>query len=363
MTVVIMGALVGLAFGYALQRGRFCVNTAFRDVLVLRNSRLLRAWALAVVVQLIGVQIVVALGWLNPDIPPLWWPANVAGGLLFGVGMVLAGGCASGTCYRVGEGMLGSLTALLGFGLMTVIADQGALQPLQEALRTPVGFDGSAPPLTLSGLVGLPSWLVAGALSALVLAWIARERRISARRGWPWLATGLAIGAVAFVAWLSSSATGRSYGLSITGPIRSLFQYLVTGEASFIDWGSYMLLGLIAGAGLAGLLYGERKLRVPQAGRLLQSLGGGLLMGFGAQVAGGCNIGHSLTGLAVLSAASVITTISIVLGAWAMSFLMFMNGAAVLSRWVAQLVPAGGTQSTPDRQPSPESITAKEDAT
>lgn len=364
MTVVLMGALVGLAFGYALQRGRFCVNTAFRDVLVLRNSRLLRAWALAIVVQLIGVQLVLALGWFEPDIPPFWWPANVAGGLLFGMGMVLAGGCASGTCYRVGEGMLGSFVALIGFGLMTVVLDQGALHPLQHALRTPVGWDGAAPALTLSGLVGVPSWLLAGVLAVAVLAWIARERRVSARRGWPWLITGLAIGTIAVVAWLSSSATGRNYGLSVTGPIRSLFQYLVTGEASFLDWGSYMLLGLVAGAGLGSLLYGERKLRVPQPGRLLQSLGGGLLMGIGAQVAGGCNIGHSLTGLAVLSGASVVTTVAIVLGAWAMSFLMFMNGATVLAHWAAKLVPASREPTAPDgpeRQPSPESMVAKED--
>lgn len=359
MTVVLMGALVGLAFGYALQRGRFCVNTAFRDVFVLRNSRLLRAWALAVIVQLIGVQIVLALGWFSPDVPPLWWPANIVGGLLFGMGMVLAGGCASGTCYRVGEGMLGSFVALLGFGLMTVFVDQGALHPLQEVLRTPLGLGESAPALTLSGLVELPSWVIAGALSLGVLTWIARERRISARRGWPWLATGLAIGAVALVAWLSSSATGRYYGLSVTGPIRSLFQYVLTGDGRFLDWGSYMLLGLIAGAALGGWLYGERKLRVPQPGRLLQSLGGGLLMGFGAQVAGGCNIGHSLTGLAVLSGASVLTTVAIVLGAWAMSFLMFMNGAAVLSRWWSQWVPVGRPRRAP--QPSPESMTAKED--
>lgn len=359
MTVVLMGALVGLAFGYALQRGRFCVNTAFRDVLVLRNSRLLRAWALAVVVQLIGLQIVLALGWFNPDIPPFWWPANVVGGLLFGMGMVLAGGCASGTCYRVGEGMLGSFVALLGFGLMTVIVDQGALHPLQDVLRTPLGMGESAPPLTLSGLIGLPSWAIAGALSLGVLAWIACERKIAARRGWPWLVTGLAIGTVAIVAWLSSSATGRYYGLSVTGPIRSLFQYLISGDAGFLDWGSYMLLGLIAGAGLGGWLYGERKLRVPQPGRLLQSLGGGLLMGVGAQVAGGCNIGHSLTGLAVLSSASLLTTVAIVLGAWAMSYLMFMNGASRLSRWITRLAPAGRAAPTPE--PSPDSMTAKED--
>lgn len=351
---IIGGLLVGLGFGYALQRGRFCVNTAFRDVLLIRDSTLLRAWALAVIIQMLGLQLVLAFRLFTPDVPPFWWPANLAGGLAFGMGMVLAGGCASGTCYRTGEGMLGSFVALLGFGLMTVVADSGAASPLQSALRTaPIVMGGAAP--TLPGMLGLPAWALAAALASAVGFWLARSRRDTTRRGWTWVGTGVAIGLVALAAWLSSSETGRFYGLSVTGPIRSLFQYAVTGETAFLDWGSYMLLGLIGGAWVGGALHGEAKLRLPQPRRTLQALGGGLLMGFGAQVAGGCNIGHSLTGLAVLSPASLMTTASIVLGAWTMSFLMFMDGPNVLSELFQRLLklmrPGDEVAPTAEEQP------------
>ncbi len=330
-----LGLLVGLAFGYALQRGRFCVNSAFRDVLLIRDATLLRTWALAVAVQLLGLQILLAFQLFEPDVPPLWPAANAVGGFLFGMGMVLAGGCASGTCYRVGEGMLGSLFAFLGFGFMTVVVDAGALRPLQESLRQPVMLDRGPP--TLPALLGVPPWTLALAVGLPILAWALRSAlrgrgRAPCQRGWPWLFTGLVLGLIGLVAWLSSAAAGRNYGLSITGPIRSWFRYLVTGDPGFLDWGSWMLAGLIVGSFVAARLSGEAKLRLPPPSRTLQALSGGLLMGLGAQLAGGCNIGHGLTGLAVLSLGSVLTTISIVLGAWTMSFLLFMEGLEKLKR-------------------------------
>lgn len=334
MQTVILGSIVGLAFGYAIQRGRFCVNSAFRDVLLLRDVTLLRTWALAVMVQMVGLQAILATGILPAEVPQFFWPANLVGGFVFGIGMVLAGGCASGTCYRVGEGMLGSLIALAGFGAMTVIVGLGALRPLQDLLRAPlIMLNGSAP--TLSGLLGLPGWLVAVGIALPLLIWVIRAKRVTYQRGWPWQATGLVLGLIGVIAWLSSAATGRNYGLSITGPLRSLFGYLFTGDAGFLDWGSYMLLGIIGGAALAAFLYGEAKLRLPPPGRTLQALIGGLFMGFGAQLAGGCNIGHGFTGLAILSIASIVSTVSIVLGAWTMSFLLFMEGPTKIASWLA----------------------------
>jgi uncharacterized membrane protein YedE/YeeE len=350
-----LGVLIGLAFGYALQRGRFCVNSAFRDALLIRDGTLLGTWALAVAIQLLGLQLLLASTELFiPDVPPLWPAANALGGFVFGMGMVLAGGCASGTCYRAGEGMLGSLLALLGFGLMTVIVDVGALRPLQELVRRPLVMSKEP---TLPALLGVPAWALALGLSLPVLAWALwsawRVRgRAPYQRGWPWLFTGLALGLIGITAWVSSAAAGRAYGLSITGPIRSWFRYLMTGDAGLLDWGSWMLLGLIAGALIAAKLYGEAKLRLPPPGRTLQALGGGILMGLGAQLAGGCNIGHGFTGLAILSLGSLLTTVFIVLGAWAMSSLLFMEGFAKLNARLAKLLRGGiRVRSQTRRQP------------
>lgn len=316
------GLSVGLAFGYALQRGRFCTNTGFRDILLTRDTTLFRAWALAVLVQLAGVTVLAGFGLLPVSVPPLWVGANVLGGVAFGVGMVLAGGCSSGTCYRVGEGMAGSLLALITFGLGVVVADRGALAPLERALRaaTPAGA-----PVTLPALLHAHTWWVTAAIALVLGSWLVRSGRSSYRSGgWPWQASGVALGVVGVAAWLGSAASGRDFGLSMTGPLRTWFAPLF-GAPLALDWGSLLIAGLLAGSFLSAALHRELRWRVPKSGRLLQSMIGGGLMGVGAQVAGGCTIGHSLTGLSVLSLGSILTTASILLGAWAAAYLAFVR--------------------------------------
>lgn len=340
MLGLLSGLAVGLAFGYALQRGRFCTNTGFRDVLMIRDDTLLRAWALAVLVQMLGVTALVGADLLPVTVPPLWLGANLLGGLAFGVGMVLAGGCSSGTCYRVGEGLAGSLVALIAFGVGIVVMADGALAPLQQRLRRPLGAADGAPP-TLPGLLGVDAWWVVGALTLALAVWFWRSGRSRYRSGgWDWRGAGLALGVVGVAAWLASTAAGRPYGLSMTGPLRSWFDGLFAGALA-LDWGSLLIVGLLAGSFLSALAHGELRWRVPRGGRLLQSGGGGLLMGLGAQLAGGCTIGHSLTGLSVLSVGSVVSTAAILLGAWGAAYWLFVRPAQRMQRELAAERPAG----------------------
>jgi hypothetical protein len=346
--------MVGMALGYALQRGRFCVNTAFRDLLLMRDTTLLRAWAAALLIQLVGIQLFAGLNLVKPDVPPFFWQANILGGFCFGVGMVLAGGCGSGTCYRVGEGMVGSLIALMGFGLATVATDAGALKPVQDTLRAQtLLINGAAPQLVHlvppAPFPWLHVWVIGAIIAVALFIWLWRTGPSRHQQGWPWKVTGWALGIISLAAWLSSSASGRAYGLSITGPIRSLFEFVTTGDLRLLDWGSYLLIGLFVGSFIAGRLYGEAKLRLPQAGRTLQALGGGVLMGFGAQVAGGCNIGHGFTGLSLLALGSLTTTAFIVLGAWTTSFFLFMDGAERLKNLGRRPAPVGGRATAQER--------------
>ena len=322
---LLSGAIVGIAFGVALQRGRFCINTGFRDVLLIRDATMVRAWALAVAVQMAFVAALNAAGWLPLSVPPLWWAANIAGGL-FGVGMVLAGGCSSGTCYRVGEGMAGSILALLGFGAGILLASRGALAPVEHWLRSgAVTVDGATP--TLANALGLDALWVSLAVAAAIGLWLWRAPAPRpASGGWSWRTSGLALGGIGVAAWLASTASGRTFGLSMTGPLRTWFDAAFTG-ATVLDWGSVLIAALIAGSFLSAWWHRELRWRLPQGPRLLQSGAGGVVMGVGAQIAGGCNIGHSLTGLSVLSLGSALTTACIMLGAWFMAYLLFVRPA------------------------------------
>ena len=92
LKALLLGLPVGVAFGYALQRGRFCMNTAFRDVFLIRDTTLVRAWVLALLIQMVGVQAMAGLGLFQVGMAPFWWQAALLGGLVFGWGMALSGG-------------------------------------------------------------------------------------------------------------------------------------------------------------------------------------------------------------------------------------------------------------------------------
>ena len=57
LTFVITGLAVGLAFGFVLQKGRFCVNTGFRDIILMKDYTVFRAYLLAVIIAIIGANL------------------------------------------------------------------------------------------------------------------------------------------------------------------------------------------------------------------------------------------------------------------------------------------------------------------
>lgn len=96
----------GVLFGIVFQRSRFCLVNAFREPFMTGASEHARSAVLALVISLIGFAILKvtdlkdATEWVFPS----FWFGALTGGILFGVGMVLAGGCGAGSIWRVGEG-------------------------------------------------------------------------------------------------------------------------------------------------------------------------------------------------------------------------------------------------------------------
>src|SRR5262245_52928199 len=128
----------GVAFGYVIQRGGFCLTRAIANAALSRDTALLRAYILALLVAMVGVHALEAVGAVDIPIRPLHWVANSIGGLLFGVGMILSGGCSGSTWYRVGEGAVGACVVLLGFAIGATIVGVGILAPVRTALQRPV---------------------------------------------------------------------------------------------------------------------------------------------------------------------------------------------------------------------------------
>lgn len=84
--------LIGAWLGVVVQRGDFCMHSAFRELVAGRPGRMMRAYLVALATQLVVVNALAALGWLVTPFPPVTVAATAVGGLVFGAGMVLAKG-------------------------------------------------------------------------------------------------------------------------------------------------------------------------------------------------------------------------------------------------------------------------------
>jgi len=111
--------LFGVAFGVVLQRSRFCLVRAFREPFVSGETEHTKAAALALVLSVIGFSILKATDLKDASewVFPSFWFGALVGGTLFGVGMVLAGGCGAGSIWRAGEGHLKLWIAVFFFAI------------------------------------------------------------------------------------------------------------------------------------------------------------------------------------------------------------------------------------------------------
>ncbi len=329
---IISGLVIGLLFGFALQKGRFCMNSAFRDPLVFKDFTLLKAVFLALIVELIGFHILSHLGIITLAPKSFFILGAIIGGFIFGIGMVIAGGCASGTAYRVGEGMVASMLALLAFASTAYFAKDGFLSGITKTIQ-----QQDLGKITLSSVTGIPAWLFVIALSIIGIYFLFRQKEDSSsdteksifnrifKSGWNWKVTGITIGIIGILAFIFSPLSGRNYALGITTGFETIVKSIITGQ-NFLTWESFEVIGLIIGAFIAALIANEFKIRIPPIKMGVQAFIGGILLGLGAIIAGGCNIGHILSGVPQLAISSIIAGTFIILGAWTAAYFMFMRG-------------------------------------
>ena len=162
-----MAALFGLAFGLIIERAQVCFTSAFRDLWITGRTQMAKAILAGMAVGTIGVYSYVQLG-LDPKI---FWagPNAVIGGLLFGFGIVLAGGCETGWMYRAVEGQVHfwwvGLGNVIGSTLLALVWDD--LAPLIA-----INYDKVNLLKTLGPQGGLlATYVMLGLSLALVIWW------------------------------------------------------------------------------------------------------------------------------------------------------------------------------------------------
>jgi uncharacterized membrane protein YedE/YeeE len=317
----------GLIFGYAIQRGGFCLTRALSNAVLMRDGNILRAYVLALLVAMVGVQLIETLGLVDIPVRPLRWLSNIVGGLLFGVGIILSGGCSGSTWYRVGEGAIGAWVVLLGFALGATAAGVGILSPVRTLLQKPtvtVG-DGGAP--TLANIVGLSPWIVIAVIIVLGGIWLIRGQREPEHGKWPWPVTGAAVGVMIAVGWWASAFGDRPVGITFAANTGHLLTYPLVGYPNRVTWSMLMALGVPIGAFVAAWTTDQFRWKLPAGWSLVKIFAGGLLMGAGALVAEGCNINQGLTNSATLALGSLLTLASMTAGACGTLWLLFLRNS------------------------------------
>jgi hypothetical protein len=289
------------------------MNSAFRDVIFVNDITLLRAWLVALAVAIVGANGFEALGFFGDDglTRQVFAPvAAILGGYIFGLGIVMAGGCGSGVLYKQGEGTFAAFVAMLGFGLSLIASYHGPLQPLMKVLksyRVPIGTgDDAIFNPALWDIFGGPhyKWIVIAVVVAAMLPVIIKGSPFGKqpKKGWSWSLGGLLVGIMIIAAlWTSYQWGGRARGLSFSGPLAESMMFFLTGDSGArndqlfsilgygaISWSALYVIGVPLGAFISSKGLGEFKLTTPrEATELVRVFFGGVVMGIGGALAGG----------------------------------------------------------------------------
>ncbi|MCP5073161.1 MAG: YeeE/YedE family protein [Rhodobacteraceae bacterium] len=335
------GLLIGLLFGYIVYITNFCTMGSISDILSFGDYRRFRSWLLAGAVGMIGVAGLQGVGVADfADsmylLPNLNWLANVSGGLIFGFGMVFAGGCISRNLVRAGSGDLRSLVVLMITGLFGYMTIGGLLGPLRVAV-----FSGSTVDLTEMGLESQGSGAILAAVSGMSLSSASTVALVvlvgaivvfcfkdSAFRNSPMhLIAGVGIGLCIVAGWLLTGLAQDDFAdtpvalisLSYVRPTGDAMDYLMRSTAlGAPGFGVVTLAGALLGGFFGALSKGRLHLTTfADKKDSIRNMFGAALMGIGGVLALGCTVGQGLTGVSTLAVGSFITLAFIILGGMA----------------------------------------------
>jgi hypothetical protein len=369
---------VGFLFGFFLEKADLCGASAFSEIILVKDWQKFLGICTVIVVSMIGFAALSALGWVKLNPKPMIWANYIVGGIAFGVGIVLAGGCVSGCLFKSGQGNLNSMAGLVGIPLGVAAVEYGPLHGVTVYLKQFIIKAPGGSSVTFSSVTGLPYWLLAAmfAVAAVAVAWGFKKKkpahansikkddmpffqRIMTKPWKPWQA-GIAIGILACFAYLSSSASGRNYPLGVThgvlhaqllltdAPLKHVYapkapsfevQKAIGASmanpekpAKKVSWWLILeVFALVLGAFTSAKLSNKIKFLPRPPDQTAIAFVGGILLGLGAAIAGGCVVGNIMSGVALMSVGNVIFFATVVLANWVTTWFYLMGGSLLKS--------------------------------
>jgi len=336
-----LGFVLALVFGYVANKTSFCTMGAVSDVVNMGNWERMRAWLTAIGVAILGTSLLVYHGDLDIGMtyytrPTLFWFAALVGGLAFGVGMTLAGGCGQRTLVRLGAGNLKSVVVFIFLGYTALVTMNGVLYEFaQFTLRAEVFVVRLDQMQTVPEILGLPgreAHLAIGALLAialLIFAFANRDFRASKDN----IFGGIVVGLVVVAGWYVTGKLGYAENefmeiaylgtdsrlaesMTFVGPLAYTMDLWAYWRDKSVTFGVASVFGVMVGSFLYAVIHRTfhwEYFTSPQD--MFRHIIGAVLMGFGGVVAMGCTIGQGVTGVSTLALGSFIVLFGIIAGA------------------------------------------------
>jgi len=274
----------GFIYGMCLQYGRFCFASAFRDLFAVGVPRMVVGIMIATVLFAITSAFVSSTGWSTFHAAPVSMHAAIAG-LIFGVGMVFAGGCASGSLYKAGEGNGVSMLVILSISVtQSTFVDMGGwlnkLVPAswtasaaQKGLPTSIGVtDGwvdqylagyvwNQPVKTFAGALGMKDESVGGAFFGNAFVGV--------------LIPALFLLAVVYIFWVRRSylkklADQKKENITFSDHLKGFWGMIMASKRTAI---AGLFLGIACGLQMFVIEGLRMKFGVKNAGTILERIG------------------------------------------------------------------------------------------
>ncbi|WP_323785095.1 YeeE/YedE family protein [Thalassovita sp.] len=325
-TAAVMGLATGVVFGVAAQRSRFCLRAATVEFARGHMNDKVAVWLLTFSTAVVWVQAAQLLGLMRAEdarmmAVPGSWSGAIIGGLLFGVGMVLAKGCSGRLLVLAATGNLRSLVSGLIFAVVAQMSLQGILSGWRDKLAA-IWITEGGRNMDLLAFFGVPKWggLALGIAIALLALELSRRNRIGISR----LVFASGVGFSVALGWV------LTFGLSqvafdpvqiesatFTGPSAHTLMFFLERNA-VLEFDVGLVPGVFVGSFLASFLMGEFKMQgFDGPSTMRRAMIGAVLMGFGGMLAGGCAIGAGVTGGSIFAGT-----------AWCALFFMWVGAMA-----------------------------------
>jgi uncharacterized membrane protein YedE/YeeE len=341
-----LGFALAVLLGAVVHRVNFCTMGAVSDLVNMGDWGRMRMWLLAIVVAILGANLLSLLGYVDLSKSIYWterftWLSYILGGLLFGVGMTLGSGCGTRNLVRLGGGNLKSVVVLTFLALSAYMTMKGVLAVPRVALLDTIAIrlDGGQGLHTLIGRLAhadgrTMQWGVMLLIAAGLLAFVFKDAQFRASRDL--ILGGAVIGAIIVAGWYVTGYVGhlaedpqtleeawlgtntrRPESFSYVGPLGYGLELLLlwTDRSLKVTFGIAIVAGLMVGSLVYALA--TRNFRIESftsAADLRNHIVGGVLMGFGGVTAMGCTVGQGLTGVSTLALGSFLALAAIIAG-------------------------------------------------